>query len=209
MTSVFIQSIDKYIPDRILSNSSISMADQVSCRVFVCVLLATFVLALSLTLVFLPIYFFSDVSYASTLIAGIVGVAITALLYLFFYKTGYIHAATTLFSTAIFIVIIFSIVISRGPLSTSMPILISCPVIAALISGRQEAIYNCVMVLVVGGALVVLENMGFKLYPAEAGVNYNILFYSSWTITILLNTTCLYVYQHIHEEILKKHLSIK
>lgn len=201
MPNKMIRSIDRFIPQKVLNQTSMPIEDVIRCRVFTFITLAAFLFCSVCALVFFLLQVLAGYNMHVSIIASLAGSIVTFLLYAFFYKTGHIHSAAMFFSTMFVIITLFCIVMSGGPDSPWMPILISCPVIAAMIGGKHEGFYNSLVVMFLGTVLIVLKSSGFEFLQILPTDSFNLLSSLTWIITILLNTSAIYVYQYLQEEL--------
>src|SRR5690242_12742024 len=142
MTAVLTQWVDRFLPDSIRDSSGLRKEELVYSRVLVFINLLTFLLCLLHVATFVLLDIFSNHDFGVTIIFGLISASLSFSLYFLFYRTGQLRAAVMLFSTTFVVVLLVCIAITGGPHSPLMPVLISSPIVASVIGGRHEALYN-------------------------------------------------------------------
>lgn len=120
--------------------------------------------------------------------------------YLYFYKSAKLESSGILYSLTFFVLCIVAIVLTGGYHSPVKQILIGCPVISFLISGRQEGVYNAALVFVAGITLLILDSIGFELIQIMSDDVMPYMSGMMWLITITLIVVCLYIYDLLLDE---------
>jgi len=96
--------------------------------------------------------------------------------------------------------VVISTILTGGFDSPVRIMLICTPIVAFLVGGRQEGIYNVALSFVVGMIFLVLKSYEF---PMMQVMPENILTYMSgivWTLALVLIIVCLYVYDVLLED---------
>jgi hypothetical protein len=195
-----INALDPWLPPSIRDSASLSLEDLIRSRVLVCILLSSTLAALFALLLCIILDVVTRFSFINPIIIAAICFIIVLLDYLFFYKTGKLDASAILYSLSLFVACIVSVILTGGYQSPVKQVLICCPVISFLISGRQEGIYNAALIYVVGLALLVLDSMGFDMLQIMPNEILPYLSGAIWLITIVMIVVCLYVYDLLLED---------
>jgi len=199
-THAIIKAIDPYLPSGIRDNSVLSLEGLIRSRVLAVILVSSIATTAFSFFIFIPFHFFTPYDFSNAIIISIICFCLVSLEYWYFYKSAKLDSSAILYSLSIFVVSVVSIVLTGGYESPVKQILLVCPVIAFLISGRQEGVYNAALVLVVGIVLIILDGVGFDLMQV---MPLDILPYLSgviWFVTVMLIVVCLYVYDLLLED---------
>ena len=95
---------------------------------------------------------------------------------------------------------VISVVITGGYDSPVKQILIVCPVLSFLISGRQEGIYNAALIYVVGLVLLLFHVFDFSLIQLMPEATMPYLSGLIWLVTIVMVVVCLFIYDLLLED---------
>jgi len=139
-------------------------------------------------------------NFSQAIIAGAMSTIVALLILMYFVNTARLTASTSLFSTLFLLGCLVCVGISGGSNSPLLPLLICAPIIAGVTGGRGEGLYYTGLILFLFYLLIFLEGMGFSFMQIMPEENRNIQSVVTWTITLLLNTACLFVYQYCYEE---------
>jgi len=195
-----IKAIDPCLPRSFRDNNTLSLADLIRARVLVTIMLSGMVSILFTLLVLGISQTMSGHDFSNPVIIAIIcGVALT-LNYLFFYKSGRLDAAAILFSLTFFLATIISIIITGGFDSPVRIMLVCTPVVAFLVGGRQEGIYNAALSYVVGIVLLILHAFDFPMMQIMPEAVMPYLHGIVWLIATVLIVVCLYVYDVLLED---------
>jgi len=195
-----IKAIDPCLPLTFRESTNLSLEDLIRARVLVAIMLSAIV-STSVTIVVLFIsQKLSRGDFSSPIIIASVTDVILILDYIFFYKSGRLDASAILFSLTFFLGVVISTILTGGFDSPVRIMLICTPIVAFLVGGRQEGIYNVALSFVVGMIFLVLKSYEF---PMMQVMPENILTYMSgivWTLALVLIIVCLYVYDVLLED---------
>lgn len=189
-----LENVDRWLPPGIRGNAAISLEGLIRSRVLICILLCSTALTAFSFLTFALLHLVTEHDFFRSLVFCFASLVLVSLNYLYFYKTAKLDSSGIFYSLAFFSVCVVSIVITGGYNSPVKQMLICCPVISFLISGRHEGFYNAALVFVVGIVLLILDQIHFPLLqimPVE------VLPYISgivWLGAIVLIVLCLYIY---------------
>ncbi len=195
-----IKAIDPYLPPSFRDNANLSLEDLIRARVLATIMFSA-VAAILFTIVVLgTAQKISGNDFRSPLtIAGICSVVVL-LNYVFFYKSGRLDASAILFSLTFFLATVICTILTGGFESPVRIMLVCTPVVAFLVGGRQEGIYNAALSFVVGMVLLFLKVYDFpmmQIMPAD------VLPYVAglvWLLTLVLIVICLYIYDVLLED---------
>jgi len=195
-----IKSIDPWLPPGIRNNTTLSLEGLIRSRVLTVIMISSMVTTAFGFFMCLFFQFITDHDFTNPIIISIVCFFLVGLDYLYFYKSAKLESSGILYSLTFFILCTVAIVLTGGYHSPVKQILIGCPVISFLISGRQEGVYNAALVFVAGITLLVLDSINFELIQI---ISEDAMPYVSgiiWLITITLIVVCLYVYDLLLDE---------
>lgn len=189
-----LQAIDPWLPPGIRDNTAISLEGLIRSRVLACILVCSTALTAFSFLAFGLLYLTTDHDFLRPILFSFMALILVSLDYLYFYKSAKLDSSGIFYSLSFFCVCVLSIALTGGYDSPVKQILICCPVISFLISGRHEGFYNAALVFVVGVVLLILEQIDFKLLQIMSA---DVLPYISgivWLGTIVMIVLCLYIY---------------
>jgi hypothetical protein len=189
-----LKGIDPCLPPGIRGNSAISLEGLIRSRVLACILVCSIALTAFSFLAFGLLYLLTEHDFFKPVVFCFASLVLVSLNYLYFYKSAKLDAAGIFYSLSFFSVCVISIVLTGGYASPVKQMLICCPVISFLISGRHEGFYNAALVFVVGVVLLILDQINFPLLQIMSA---DVLPYISgivWLGAIVLIVLCLYIY---------------
>lgn len=189
-----LKGIDPFLPPDLRDNTVLSLEGLIRSRVLTVVLICSISLTAFSFLAFGVSYLFTGHDFFKPLLFCFASLLLVCLNYLHFYKTAKLDLSGIFYSLSFFTVCVISIAITGGYDSPVMQILICCPVISFLISGRYEGFYNAALVFVVGIVLLILNQINFPLWQI---MPTDVLPYISgivWLGTIVLIVLCLTIY---------------
>jgi len=189
-----LKGIDAWLPPGIRGNASISLEGLIRSRVLACILVCSIALTAFSFCTFGFLYLLTGHDFFKPLVFCFASLVLVCLNYLYFYKSSMLDSSGIFYSLSFVSVCVISIVLTGGYNSPVRQILICCPVVSFLISGRHEGFYNAALVFVVGVVLLTLDQIDFKLLQIMPD---DVLPYISglvWLGTIVLIVLCLYIY---------------
>jgi hypothetical protein len=196
-----IKAIDPCLPRSFRDNNTLSLADLIRARVLVTIMLCGISSIVFSLLVLAISHLVSGQDFGNAMtIALICGVALI-LNYLFFYKSGRLDASAILFSLTFFLATIISTIITGGFDSPVKIMLVCTPVVAFLIGGRQEGMYNAALSYVVGIVLLILHVYDFPMMQIMPETVLPYLHGIVWLVAMVLIVVCLYVYDVLLEDV--------
>ncbi len=194
------KAVDPWLPPGIRNNAALSLEALIRSRILTCVLLCSIGVTIFSFVICSFLYLVTDYDFKNPVIFSTVCFAVVGLDYVYFYRSAKLESSGILYSLSFFIICVIIIVITGGNDSPVRQILVCCPVISFLISGRQEGFYNAALVFVVGVALLILDNIGFKLIQIMPDDILPHLSVIVWLVTITLIVVCLYIYDLLLDE---------
>lgn len=189
-----LKGIDAWLPPGIKANTAISLEGLIRSRVLACILVCSIALTAFSFFTFGLLYLITDHDFFKPIIFCFASLILVCLNYLYFYKSAMLDSSGIFYSLSFVSVCVISIVLTGGYDSPVRQILICCPVVSFLISGRHEGFYNAALVFVVGVVLLTLDQINFQLLQI---MSPDVLPYISgivWLGTIVLIVLCLYIY---------------
>jgi len=200
MEPKFLKLISRWMPENKEAVRSWTRNERIRAMTYIFLNLVTVAACAAFTLltILLTLSGFRDFSQA--IIAGAVCCIASVLILLYFVKTAGLTASTSLFSTSFLLACLVCVGISGGVTSPLLPLLICAPIMASVIGGRGEGVYYMCLILVVIYLMIFLQSMDFTFIQIMPPENRTIQSTVVWTITLLLNATCLFVYQYCYEE---------
>jgi hypothetical protein len=195
-----IKAIDPFLPPDIRDNNSLSLEGLIRSRVLTIILISSIAATVFSLVLFVFFQSITPLDFSNAIIISAISMAIAGLEYLYFYKSGRLDAAAVLYSLTLFIVSVIAIALTGGHQSPIRPMLLVCPVVGFLISGRQEGVYNAALVLVTGIIFLILDGIGFKLMQVMPETILSYISGMVWFITIVMIVVCLYVYDLLLED---------
>jgi len=195
-----IRAIDPYLPPSFRENTNLSLEDLIRARVLVAIMLSAAVSVVFSIIVMAISDKASGSDFSNPLMMAAVSGVVIAFDYVFFYKSGRLDAAAILFSLSLFLATVISVILTGGFDSPVRIMLICTPVIAFLVGGRQEGMYNAALSYVVGIVLLILRVYDFPMMQVMPD---NVLPYIAgitWLLAILVIVVCLYVYDVLLED---------
>jgi len=145
-------------------------------------------------------HFFSGNDFTNAIIIGFISCLAVVLNYVFFYKSGRLDASAILFSLTFFVACVITIVLTGGYDSPVRIMLICTPVVAFLVGGRQEGMYNASLSFVAGIVLLVLKVFDFDMMQIMPAAVLPYLSGIIWLLTLVLIVVCLFVYDVLLED---------
>lgn len=194
ITRDLLKSVDRWLPPELRDNHVLSLEALIRSRVLVCVLICSMSLTAFAFLTFGLLYLVTDYDFFRPVMFSFASLILVCLNYVYFYKSAMLDSSGIFYSLSFVSVCVISIVLTGGYDSPVRQILICCPVISFLISGRYEGFYNAALVFVIGLVLLILDQIDFKLLQI---MSVDVLPYISgivWLGTIVLIVMCLYIY---------------
>jgi hypothetical protein len=185
---------DSWLPPGLRENTAVSLAALIRARVLVSVLVCSMTLSVISLLVFVVVYLRAENGSLLPALITTACLGVACLNYFYFYKTANLDASGIFYSFSLFAILVGSTVVTGGYHSPVKIMLICCPILSFLISGRHEGFYNAALVFVVGIILLTLDQIDFKLIqimPPDLLVYISGL---SWFGTLVLIVLCLYIY---------------
>jgi len=193
-TRDLLKDIDRWLPPDLRDNAALSLEGLIRSRVLTCILVCSIVLTTFSFFTLSLLHLVTNHNFFRPIIFCLASLLLVCLNYLYFYKAAKLDLSGIFYSLSFFSVCVISIVLTGGYDSPVRQILICCPVISFLISGRHEGFYNAALVFVVGVVLLILDQINFELLQI---MPTDILPYISgivWLGTIVLIVLCLYIY---------------
>ncbi len=194
------KKIDTLLPQSARENTSLNLEELIRSRVLISILFCSVAATVLALILFSILQFVTENDFTNPLIIAGTCFVVVMLIYLFYIKTGKLDATGMLYSLCFFIAVIVSVVLTGGYSSPVKQILVCSPVLAFLIGGRQEGLYNGVLVFVAGVILILLDATGFELLQIMPVEILPYLSASIWFITVLMLVICLYVYDLLLED---------
>lgn len=195
-----LRFMDPWLPPGIRTNTSLSLEGLIRSRVLVCILLfSIFITAFSLILCAV-FQLATEHDFAKPIIISAVCCIMVGLNYLYFYRSAKLDASGIMYSLLFFLVVVVAVVLTGGYLSPVKQILLCCPVMSFLISGRYEGFYNAALVFVFGVALLILDSIGFNLIQILPAAIIPFISGITWFVTVMLTIMCLYIYDLLLED---------
>ena len=195
-----IKAIDPYLPPSIRESSVLSLEELIRARVLICCLATSAFFTLFAGVLCTIFHLVTTHDFSWPIIIAFVAFCVVCFDGLFFYKTGKLDAAAILYSLSFFLMCVISVVITGGYDSPVKQILIVCPVLSFLISGRQEGIYNAALIYVVGLVLLLFHVFDFSLIQLMPEATMPYLSGLIWLITIVMVVVCLFIYDLLLED---------
>lgn len=195
-----INAIDPYLPAAIRNNSTLTLEDLIRSRVLVSLVMGAAILITISLITLLISWYFTREDFTIPLVLAIFCIVLIGLNYVYFYKTGRLDSAGELFSLTVFLLAVVSVVLTGGFDSPTLPSLACIPVIAFLVGGRQEGIYNAALAFSFVIVLLVLHSYEFpmmQLLPEQVRLYLSGII---WFVTFSVIIICLYVYDVLLEE---------
>lgn len=200
MANILPKPMQYFLPDPALTQAFHADSKD-HARVHVFIVLASIVTFIafgySVFLILLQLTLEDDFLYG--IVAGLISTGLAIGILFYFKCTGKLWAATTMLSTTFLIACVASILISGGFRSPLLPLLTACPIMAAVIGGRDEGGYYTLIASVVVLMLIGVDRMGIDWLQVAPDTNEGVLFVTSWMSTLTINMGCLYTYLHFHE----------
>jgi len=200
MESQFLKLINRWMPRNQEAVRSWSRNERIRAMSYIFLNTAAIVLCAAFTVISILLTLSGLRDFSNAIIAGAISTVIALLILIYFVNTARLTASTTLFSTLFLVVCLVCVGVSGGPNSPLLPLLISAPIIASVTGGRGEGLYYTGLILLLFYLLVFLNSMGFTFIQIMPPENRDIQSGVTWTIALLLNATCLFVYQYCYEE---------
>ena len=196
----FLKLIDSCLPPSLRDNAAMSLNELIRARVLTGLLISGSGLIASMIVVIALCWLIIGEDFLILMLLTVTMLVLVLLNALFFYQTGRVNSAAVLYSLSVFIVCVIAIIMTGGFTSPAMPILICLPVLAFLIGGRHEGVYNAVLIYVTATTLLILNAYEFPMMqlmeppvqPYMAGI--------AWFATIAVIVICLYVYDVLLEQ---------
>jgi len=198
--SRLIKAIDPYLPPSFRESTNLSLEELIRARVLVSIMLSAMISVVFSMIVMGISDKASGSDFSNPLMMAAISGVVIVFDYVFFYKSGRLDASAILFSFSLFLATVVSIILTGGFDSPVRIMLICIPVIAFLVGGRQEGMYNAALSYVVGIVLLLLRVYDF---PMMQVLPDSVLPYLSgiiWLLAILVIVVCLYVYDVLLEE---------
>lgn len=111
-----------------------------------------------------------------------------------FYRFANLRLAAMLFTLTYFLMSLSLVLMSAGYHSPNLVVLLSSPVVAFRVGGKDEGIMNSIFVGLAGLSLVVVDKLGVPMMNLLIGSDDGIFFAIAWTVTISIIATCLVTY---------------
>lgn len=196
----FIRLIDTCLPPGLRDNSGMALNELIRARVLTGLLIsgATLIVIMITTLAFC--WLFSGENFLILMVVTVTALVLVLLNALFFYRTSRVNSAAILYSLTVFIVSVISIIMTGGFTSPAMPILICLPVLAFLIGGRHEGVYNAALTYATATILLILNAYEFPMMQLMAPAVALYMAGLTWFATLAVIVICLYVYDVLLEE---------
>lgn len=111
-----------------------------------------------------------------------------------FYRFANLRLAAMLFTLTYFLMSLSLVLMSGGYDSPNLVVLLSSPVVAFRVGGKDEGIMNSIFVGLAGFSLVVVNKLGVPMMNLLIGSDEGIFFSIAWVVTISIIATCLVTY---------------
>lgn len=111
-----------------------------------------------------------------------------------FYRFSNLRLAAMLFTLTYFLMSLSLVLMSGGYDSPNLVVLLSSPVVAFRVGGKDEGIMNSIFVSLAGFSLVVVDKLGVPMMNLLIGSDEGIFFAIAWVVTISIIATCLVTY---------------
>ena len=196
----FLKLINHWMPRNQEAVQSWSRNERIRAMTYILLNVISIAASAGFTLVSILLTLSGLRDFSLAIIAGAVSTVIALLILIYFVNTARLTASTSLFSTLFLLVCLVCVGISGGSTSALLPLLISAPIIAGVTGGRGEGLYYTGLILLLYYLLIFLDSMGFTFIQMMPAENRAIQSAVTWTITLLLNATCLFAYQYCYEE---------
>jgi len=197
--------LDQWLPEHgnAFANQKIEL--KIRARVLLGLYIANIIIMIVSFLVFLGLHLFGhhDFSVALSLIA--VMALLLFMQVLMFYKLGNVGASAIIFSMTFFGATLIVLIVTGGWASPVRQLFFCAPMISFLVGGRQEGIYNSVLVLLIGLLMLVANRIGFQIFQIIKPENIDIVAAIIWIISINLLIACLAVYDAVLEDFSQMH----
>jgi len=122
-----------------------------------------------------------------------VGVVLTAQVW-GYYRFAHLRLAAMLFTLTYFLMVLSLVLMSGGYHSPNLVVLLSSPVVAFRVGGKDEGITNSIFVGLAGLSLMVVDKLGIPMVNLLTSSDEGIFFAIAWTVTLSIIATCLVTY---------------
>lgn len=127
--------------------------------------------------------------YYSYLVGGVLTAQVWG-----FYRFANLRLAAMLFTLTYFLMALSLVLMSAGYHSPNLVVLLSSPVVAFRVGGKDEGIMNSIFVGLAGFALVIVDKLAVPVVNLLSGVDEGVFFAIAWVVTISIIATCLVTY---------------
>lgn len=197
--SIF-QVVDPLLPSGIKGNSVLSLEALIRSRVLIVMLLSSVVSTLTCLFLLGIFQLITEHDFTNALIITAICFVMSILEYMYFYRFANLNFSAVMYSLSFFLVVVLAVFLTGGLESPVKQVLITCPVISFVISGRQEGIYNAALIFVIGVILLILDGLNIQLIQLMPEEIMPYLSGLIWLITIVLVVLCLYIYDILLED---------
>jgi len=196
---VFNKGLDGFfhsmIPARLRETLSVTSATYVRVRALSIILVSvTLIIASSSAIMAIVHGLFHPQLLKNDIVSGI-AVLLLLLQTTLFYRFNNYWISGLAFTNFYFLVIAVLLILSGGYDAPSKTTLLTCPMIAFLIGGRQEGFQNTLITLSFGLGLMLLKQIEFALPDIFHDEDPYVIFSVNWTISILIIVACIMVYE--------------
>jgi hypothetical protein len=194
------KTIDYFVPPKLRDNDALTQQESIRARVLIGLLIGSIGMLLISLIIMLIAWLISDESFLVPTVLSMLILVVLLSNGLLFYRNGRVDSAAAYFSLTTFIVILGSILLTGGYGSPAMLLLICVPIVAFLIGGRHEGIFNSALVYITATTLLILHAYNV---PMMQLISDEVVLYLAgliWFATTGAVVICLYVYDVLLEE---------
>jgi len=196
---VFNKGLDGFfhsmIPARLRETLGTSSATYVRVRALSAILVSiTLIIASSSTIMTVEHWLFHPQLLKNDLVSWI-AVLLLLLQTTLFYRFNNYWISGLAFTNFYFLVIAILLILSGGYDAPSKTTLLTCPMIAFLIGGRQEGLQNTMITVLFGLGLLLLKQIEFDLPNIFRDEDPYVIFSVNWVISLLIIVACIIVYE--------------